>query len=128
MSKTSPLASAKTGAFVAVTDRARAKAFYGGTLGLPLIREDAFAMVFDSVGTTLRVSPVKELKPQQFTVLGWEVGDIRTVAAALTDAGVEFMRVPGITQDELGIWNAAPGVFVAWFKDPDGNTLSVTQQ
>jgi len=118
---------AKTGAFIAVTDRARAKAFYGGTLGLKLVHEDNFALVFDSFGTTLRVSPVKELKPQPFTVLGWETGDIKGAVAALAADGIEFVRVPGLPQDEHGIWSPVPGIFVAWFKDPDGNMLSIAQ-
>ncbi len=114
------LHNAKTGAFIAVTDRARAKAFYGGTLGLKLVHEDNFALVFDSFGTTLRVSPVKELKPQPFTVLGWETSDIRGAVQALAADGIEFVRVPGLPQDELGVWSPTPGIFVAWFKDPDG--------
>ena len=121
------LSNAKTGAFVAVTDRAKAKAFYGATLGLTLVHEDNFALVFDSFGTTLRVTPVKALVPQPFTVLGWEVQDIKAQVQALSDAGVEFLRVPGLPQDTQGIWSPAPGVFVAWFKDPDGNTLSLAQ-
>jgi len=118
---------AKIGAFVAVTDRAKAKAFYGGTLGLTLAHEDNFAMVFDANGTNLRVSPVKDLKPQPFTVLGWEVPDIQVAVKALTGAGIDFVRVPGLPQDELGIWNPGGNVFVAWFKDPDGNVFGVRQ-
>jgi catechol 2,3-dioxygenase-like lactoylglutathione lyase family enzyme len=121
------LASAKAGCFVCVTDRTRAKAFYGKTLGLTLKYEDGFAIVFDSNGTTLRVSPVKDLRPQPFTVLGWEVPDIKVTVKALTGAGIEFVRVDGLPQDELGIWSPAAGIFVAWFKDPDGNMLSVAQ-
>ena len=121
------LTNAKTGAFLAVTDRARAKAFYGGTLGFALRHEDQFALVFDSNGTTLRVSPVKSFTPQPFTVLGWEVADITKAVAALAARGIEFVRVPGLPQDEQGIWSPAPGIFVAWFKDPDGNMLSVAQ-
>lgn len=118
---------AKICAFAATTDRARAKAFYGGTLGLKLVHEDDFAMVFDSNGIHLRVSPVRELTPQPFTVLGWEVADIKAAVASLTSAGVTFVRVPGLAQDELGIWNPGGAVYVAWFKDPDGNMLSVAQ-
>jgi len=121
------LASAKAGCFVCVTDRARAKAFYGKTLGLTLKHEDGFAIVFDSNGTTLSVSPVKELRSQPFTVLGWEVQDIKATVKALSAAGIEFVRVPGLPQDELGIWSPATGIFVAWFKDPAGNMLSVAQ-
>jgi len=127
MTSQSILGGAKAGCFVCVTDRARAKAFYGETLGLRLIHEDNFATVFDSNGTTLRVSPAKDFKPQPFTVLGWEVPEIKSTVKALTAVGIEFIRVPGLPQDELGIWSPAPGIFVAWFKDPDGNTLSVAQ-
>ncbi len=121
------LTDAKTGAFLAVTDRARAKEFYGGTLGFALRHEDQYALVFDSNGTTLRVSPVKSFTPQPFTVLGWEVADIKKAVAALAARGIEFVRVPGLPQDEQGIWSPAPGIFVAWFKDPDGNMLSLGQ-
>ena len=127
MSNQSILGSAKAGCFVCVTDRARAKSFYGGTLGLTLKQEDGFATVFDSNGTTLRVSPAKDFKPQSFTVMGWEVPEIKATVKALTDAGVKFVRVPGLQQDEWGIWSPVPGIFVAWFKDPDGNMLSVAQ-
>ena len=121
------LTDAKTGAFLAVTDRARAKGCYGGMLGFALRHEDQYALVFDSNGTTLRVSPVKSFTPQPFTVLGWEVPDIKKAVAALTARGIEFVRVPGLPQDEQGIWSPAPGIFVAWFKDPDGNMLSLGQ-
>jgi len=121
------LAAAKAGCFVSVTDRARAKAFYGETLGLTLKHEDGFATVFDSNGTTLRVSPARDFRPQPFTVLGWEVPDIKATVKALTGAGIEFVRVQGLPQDELGIWSPSAGIFVAWFKDPDGNMLSVAQ-
>lgn len=121
------LAAAKAGCLVSVTDRARAKAFYGETLGLTLKHEDGFATVFDSNGTTLRVSPARDFRPQPFTVLGWEVADIKATVKALTGAGIEFVRVQGLPQDELGIWSPSAGIFVAWFKDPDGNMLSVAQ-
>jgi catechol 2,3-dioxygenase-like lactoylglutathione lyase family enzyme len=127
MPNPSILGNAKAGCFVCVTDRARAKAFYGDTLGFTLKHEDGFAIVYDSNGTTLRVSPVKDLRPQPFTVLGWEVPDIKVTVKALTLAGIQFVRVPGLPQDELGIWSPVPGVFVSWFKDPDGNMLSVAQ-
>jgi catechol 2,3-dioxygenase-like lactoylglutathione lyase family enzyme len=127
MSNPSILGNAKAACFVCVTDRARAKAFYGDTLGFTLKHEDGFASVFDLNGTTLRVSPAKDFKPQPFTVLGWEVPEIKVTVKALKDKGVEFVRVPGLPQDDLGIWSPVPGIFVAWFKDPDGNMLSVSQ-
>lgn len=127
MKNTSILGKAKAGCFVCVTDRKRAKEFYGGTLGLSLSYEDEFAIVFDSNGTSLRVSPVKDLRPQPFTVLGWQVPEIKETVRALKGAGIEFVRVPGLPQDDLGVWSPAEGIFVAWFKDPDGNMLSVAQ-
>ena len=102
MTKQSILGGAKAGCFVCVTDRARAKAFYGETLGLRLIHEDNFATVFDSNGTTLRVSPAKDFKPQPFTVLGWEVPEIKSTVKALTAVGIEFMRVPGLPLNPPG--------------------------
>lgn len=115
-------------AFVATRDAGRAKAFYRDTLGLHLVEEQLpFALVFDANGTMLRVTVVKELTAAQYTVLGWEVPDIVRTAQELGAAGVKLERYPGMPQDELGVWTAPSGARVAWFKDPDGNTLSVTQ-
>jgi catechol 2,3-dioxygenase-like lactoylglutathione lyase family enzyme len=113
-------------AFTGTTNPERARAFYRDTLGLRLVAEDGFAMAFDVAGTTLRVSRVREVAEAEYTVLGFEVKDIRSAAAALRAAGVSLMRVPGLPQDELGIWTAPGGSKVAWFKDPDGNTLSIS--
>ena len=106
----------------------RAKAFYGGTLGLPLEYEDDFAVVFNAHGTMLRVTPVPEMVIAGYTVLGWNVNDIELSARELCAAGVRFERFPGLRQDELGIWDAPGGTKVAWFRDPDGNILSLSQQ
>jgi catechol 2,3-dioxygenase-like lactoylglutathione lyase family enzyme len=114
-------------AFAPTVDVERAKAFYGGTLGLTLVHEDPSACVFDANGTTLRVTPVHELTPQGFTILGWEVRSIDDAVRELTDRGVAFLRVDGLPQNELGIWQTPGPARVAWFKDPDGNTLSITQ-
>ena len=119
-------ATAKIVTFLCTRDRATAKAFYGGTLGLTLTSEDDYAVVFDANGTTLRISPVKELKPQPFTVLGWHVADVPATVKALNAAGVAFERYEFLAQDELGIWSPGGDVHVAWFKDPDGNLLSVS--
>ena len=121
------LANARVATFLATTDRERAKRFYGETLGLKPITEDSFALIFDAHGASLRISTVKDFTPQPFTVLGWEVTDIKDAVKTLAAKGVQFLRVPGLEQDDLGIWSPVPGVFVAWFKDPDGNTLSVAQ-
>lgn len=113
--------------FVATRDPARAKQFYGDTLGLPLLSDQLpFALVFDAHGTTLRVTAVKELILAPYTVLGWHVPDIAAAVVALQEAGVQFERYPGLEQDELGIWTV-PGARVAWFKDSDGNTLSISE-
>jgi catechol 2,3-dioxygenase-like lactoylglutathione lyase family enzyme len=120
--------SAKAGCFIITRDRAQAKAFYGGVLGFPQTHEDDFAVVYDMNGTTLRVSTLKDHKPQMSTVLGWEVQDIVACVKALTAKGITFNRYPGFEHDELGIWTA-PGstAKVAWFNDPDGNNLSLAQ-
>ena len=114
-------------AFVATVDPARAKAFYAGVLGLRLISEDAFALVFDAGGTKLRVSVVRELVPAGYTVLGWLVPSVQQTVRELVGRSVVFQRFDGMEQDELGIWAAPGGAKVAWFRDPDGNTLSLTQ-
>jgi catechol 2,3-dioxygenase-like lactoylglutathione lyase family enzyme len=121
------LPSEKLIGFVAITDGARAKAFYE-KLGLTFVSEDPFAVVFDSNGNMIRVTKVNEFRPQPFTVLGWQVPDIVAAVKRLQGAGVTFERYGEfMQQDELGIWTAPGGAKVAWFKDPDGNTLSVSQ-
>ena len=115
-------------AFVATCDPDRAKKFYRDTLGLLLVSEQLpFALVFDVHGTLLRVSIVKKFRPAEFTVLGWQVPNITAAAKALTKAGVQFSRYPGMDQDDLGVWSSPSGAKVAWFKDPDGNTLSISE-
>ena len=121
------LRSQKLVAFVATREPSRAKEFYGDTLGLRLVSEDEFALVFDAAGTMLRVTRVQELAAAEYTVLGWRVWDIVQTATDLQKAHVAQERYPGMQQDELGIWNSPSGARVAWFKDPDGNTLSITQ-
>jgi catechol 2,3-dioxygenase-like lactoylglutathione lyase family enzyme len=115
-------------AFVAVSNPERARKFYGETLALPLIEEQMpFALVYDAHGTMLRVTIVDRVGPASYTVLGWKVPDIETAARGLTAAGIEFERYPGMQQDELGIWTSPGGGRVAWFKDPDENTLSISE-
>ncbi|HEX7578060.1 MAG TPA: VOC family protein [Verrucomicrobiae bacterium] len=113
--------------FAATRNSASARKFYEETLGLVFISEDPFAVVFDVNGTMLRVQKVQELMPAHHTVLGWEVHDIRAEIEALTKKGVRFEHFDGLPQDESGIWTSPSGGKVAWFKDPDGNTLSLTQ-
>jgi catechol 2,3-dioxygenase-like lactoylglutathione lyase family enzyme len=121
------LESAELIAFVATSDVPRTRSFYEEVLGLELVGDDGFALVFDARGTTLRVTQVAEVAVAPYTVLGWLVPDIAAAVAALTGRGVVFERFDGIDQDEHGIWTAPGGRRIAWFKDPDGNTLSVTQ-
>jgi catechol 2,3-dioxygenase-like lactoylglutathione lyase family enzyme len=122
------LASDRIVGFVPITDAARAKSFYAETLGLRVVSEDPFAVVLDAHGTMLRLTLIPEFKPHPFTILGWQVTDIVATVTRLHAAGVAFERYGEfMQQDELGIWNAPGGAKVAWFKDPDGNTLSVSQ-
>lgn len=121
------LESADLIAFAATSDVPRARAFYQDTLGLELVRDDGFALVFDAHGTMLRVTQVGEVIVAPYTVLGWEVADAASAVTGLRGLGVQFERYDGVEQDEQGIWTAPGGDLVAWFKDPDGNTLSVTQ-
>jgi catechol 2,3-dioxygenase-like lactoylglutathione lyase family enzyme len=127
MTNPSPLGSQKIMAFVGTRHPDAAKAFYRDLLGLRLMSEDKFAVVFDAGGTMLRVSIVQELAPAKYTVLGWQVPDIAATAKELQNAGVKLEQYGFKDQDELGIWTAPGGARIAWFKDPDGNTLSVTQ-
>jgi catechol 2,3-dioxygenase-like lactoylglutathione lyase family enzyme len=122
------LGASKIVAFVGVKDADRARAFYRDTLGLKLMAEDGFALAFDANGTMLRVSLVRDVVAAPYTSLGWEVDDITAKAKALTKAGVQLERYESfLKQDKLGIWTAPGGTRVAWFKDPDGNLLSISQ-
>jgi catechol 2,3-dioxygenase-like lactoylglutathione lyase family enzyme len=121
-------ASAKAMTFIVTRDRQVAKKFYGETLGFRQTGEDDFAIVFDLNGTMLRISTLENHVPQQHTVLGWEVPDIESAVRTLAAKGVVFQRYPGLVFDALGTWTP-PGstTRIAWFLDPDGNNLSLTQ-
>jgi 8-oxo-dGTP diphosphatase len=114
-------------AFVGVSDLAVARSFYGGVLGLPLVEGQPIAVVFDGHGTMLRVTLVDDVAPVAYTVLGWSVADIAAEVRRLLVRGVSCHRYPGLEQDELGVWTTPGGDKVAWFADPDGNTLSLTE-
>jgi catechol 2,3-dioxygenase-like lactoylglutathione lyase family enzyme len=118
----------KVMAFLATRDGARARVFYETTLGLSVVSDDDFALALDAGGTMLRVQKVGELAPHPFTALGWEVTDIAATIDALRDRDVVFARFPGLEQDDRGVWvSPSSGARIAWFKDPDGNVLSLTQ-
>jgi catechol 2,3-dioxygenase-like lactoylglutathione lyase family enzyme len=114
-------------AFVAAADLVRARGFYEQTLGLPVIEQNDFACVLDAHGTMLRVTAVGEGARPGYTVLGWRVADIAAAVTELAANGVEFLRYEGMGQDETGVWTTPGGDKVAWFSDPDGNVLSLTQ-
>ena len=114
-------------AFVPTRDADKSRAFYEGLLGLRFIKDDGFALVLDANGIMIRVAKVPEFNPAQFTILGWQVSEIEKVVQALQKKGVHFEVFGFFKQDELGIWTAPTGDKVAWFKDPDGNILSVSQ-
>jgi catechol 2,3-dioxygenase-like lactoylglutathione lyase family enzyme len=122
-----PLTSGTLVGLVPTTDSARAKAFYVDTLGLTLVSDDQFAVVVRSGANQVRIVKVQSFTPQPFTVLGWAVEDVRGTVRDLAARGVQFLRFEGMEQDEDGIWNSPGGGGVAWFNDPDGNTLSVSR-
>ena len=121
------LGTAKLTAFAATAQPDRALTFYRDTLGLRLLADDAFAVVFDSNGVQLRIQKVAKVEPPGHTVIGWEVAGIRAAMASLGTAGVVFERYPFLEQDAAGVWTAPGGTRVAWFKDPDGNLLSLAE-
>jgi len=114
-------------AFAATRQPVAALEFYRDRLGLRLIEESQYALVFRAGTTMLRVQLVAEFEPHQFTALGWDVPDIRKTVAELQTRDVPTLRFDFLEQDDAGIWWTPNGDGVAWFKDPDGNTLSLTQ-
>jgi len=107
-----------------------AKSFYAETLGLRFLADEPFALVFESSGTMLRIQKLPDSQPftpGENTLIGWEIDDIESEVKALSQKGVPFQRFPGMEQDAFGIWKSPSGAKVAWFKDPDGNNLSLTQ-
>jgi catechol 2,3-dioxygenase-like lactoylglutathione lyase family enzyme len=117
-------------AFVPTRDPQKSRRFYEQTLGLEFVIEDPFALVFRAHGVMLRivnVSNVKDFSPAPFTILGWSVSSVEDTVRGLSQHGIEFERFPGMDQNPLGIWRSPSGAQVAWFKDPDGNILSITE-
>ena len=113
--------------FVGVSDLDRARQFYGDTLGLPITAESPFALVANANGTMLRLTTVEQPVAAPYTILGWSVTDILSMIDQLTARGVRFTQYEGMGQDERGVWTAPDGAKIAWFLDPDGNNLSLTE-
>lgn len=121
------LGSQRIVAFVPTRDFKNSRAFYEGVLGLRFVSEDSFALVMDANGIMIRVTKVPEFKPHQFTILGWEVPDVEEYVTGLQRKGVKFEHYGLPHQNAQGVWSAPGGAKVAWFKDPDGNILSISQ-
>ena len=113
--------------FLASRDLERSAKFFGDVLGLRVLEVTPYACVVESPGSTIRIAATADWEPQAFTVLGWTVGDIEGEVDRLARRGVAVNRYPGMGQDERGLWTAPTGQRVAWFHDPDGNTLSMTE-
>ena len=121
------LSSSRMIGFVPTTDSKRAREFYENKLGFQFVSDDAFALVMKAGDTMIRVAKAKEFTPAAYTVLGWEAREIKALVSWLKARGVVFEKYPFIQDQELGIWTTPTGDQVAWFKDPDGNVLSVSQ-
>jgi predicted enzyme related to lactoylglutathione lyase len=121
------LDSAELVAFVPAADLGRARHFYETVLGLPCVDATGIACLFNCGGTTLRLTLVPHFSPAAYTVIGWAVPDLGAAVQSLIEQLVPMERYPGIAQDEQGIWTTPGGDLVAWFKDSEGNTLSLTQ-
>jgi catechol 2,3-dioxygenase-like lactoylglutathione lyase family enzyme len=113
--------------FVPITDAEKSKAFYVDVIGLEFVKDDGFALVFRSGENMLRMVRMPQVTPATFTILGWEATQIEEDVTALTAKDVRFLRYGFFEQDALGIWTAPSGDKVAWFTDPDGNVLSLSQ-
>lgn len=121
------LSDKKLKAFIPTINAKKAKEFYKDSLGLTLLSEDNFALEFNANGTLLRITTVEKLNPHPFTVLGWDVENIDFLIESLVNKGVVFESYKFFEQDKLGIWTSPSGAKVAWFKDTDGNLLSLTE-
>jgi catechol 2,3-dioxygenase-like lactoylglutathione lyase family enzyme len=124
---TAILTDAPVVAFVPSADLGRSHAFYGAVLGLRRVEATSFANVYAAGSTQLRVTAVRRVAPAEYTVLGWQVGDLGAAMDALIARGVTFKRFSGLDHDDAGVWTAPGGSRIAWFDDPDGYTLSLQQ-
>jgi catechol 2,3-dioxygenase-like lactoylglutathione lyase family enzyme len=121
------LASGKMVGFVFTKDYDGARAFFEGKLGFEFVSVDQFALVVRAGGNVIRIAKVQDFTPAKGTVLGWEVQDIEAVVAWLQERGITCEKYPFVQDQERGIWTTPNGDKVAWFKDPEGNVLSVSQ-
>lgn len=122
------LAQAELLAFIPTVDADRARRFYVDTLGLTFVSDDPFAITIRSGKTDIRISRIEAFNPSSHTILGWKVKDIEATAHQFAAAGITFERYPFLEQDAIGIWSAPDDAAkVTWFKDPDGNVLSISQ-
>ena len=122
------LESGKLAGFLATTDNDKARELYEGKLGFEFVSLDQYALVMRVGGHSIRISKIPNFTPRPGTVLGWEVTDILAVVSWLRDRGVALEKYPFVQDQKLGVWTAPGGAKVAWFKDPDGNILSVSQR
>lgn len=121
------ISSGKLMGFLATHDYERAKQFFVGKLGAKFVSQDQFALAVEIGGHQIRVVKIPDFAPVKWTVLGWEVTDVTATVKWLAERGVSTEKYPFVADKELGIWEAPSGAKVAWFKDPDGNVLSVSQ-
>lgn len=121
------LTTARMVGFVPTSDYEKARSFYEGKLGFQFLSLDQYALVMKVGGHMVRISKIPDFTPRQGTILGWEVENIESAATWLRDKGVTLEKYPFVQDRELGIWTTPTGEKVAWFKDPDGNILSVSQ-
>lgn len=121
------LASGKLVGFVPTKNSRRARKFYEGKLGFRFVSDDRFALVMQAGKSTIRIAKVKDFTPAYYTVMGWEVKDVEAMVKSLNKRGVKFEKYPFVEDRKLGIWTAPGGARIAWFKDPDGNVLSLGQ-
>jgi catechol 2,3-dioxygenase-like lactoylglutathione lyase family enzyme len=121
------LADKKLKAFAPTMKPDKARSFYKDILGLKLLSEDKYALEFDANGTLLRITIVENFKPYPFTILGWNVDNISSSIKLLNDKNIFFEKYDFLEQDKSGVWTSPNGSKVAWFKDPDGNVLSLTE-
>ena len=121
------LASCRMMGFVVTTDYDKARAFYEGRLGFEFVSLDQFALAVRAGENMIRIVKLADFKPFQGTVLGWQTDDVRSIVLWLKERGIETEKYPFVEDKQLGIWSSPSGARVAWFKDPDGNVLSVSQ-